>query len=66
MPIHIPVKYQDTPTTIPVKSYASDGSGYTVIGGMTLFAKKLYDNMSYAEKLRYDFYQGQLNRKRES
>ena len=59
----INVSYNETPTTIPVKIYM-DG-GYTVISGSTLFAQKLYMNMDYAQRLRYDFFQGQLNRNKE-
>jgi len=62
--MNITVQYNDTPATIPVKNVAKDGSGYTIINGMSALANRIITNMTPAEKLRYDFYQSQLNRVR--
>jgi len=52
-------------SVLPVKLMASDGSGYTIVGGMPMFAQRIINNMSYAQKMRYDFYQSQLGRNKE-
>jgi len=61
---HIEVQYNDTPVKVAVKLHASDGSGYTVVSGMSALANRIISNMTPAQKIQYDFYQGQLNRVR--
>ena len=60
----IKVQYNDQPVKVAVKLHASDGSGYSVVNGMSALANNIIAHMTPAQKLQYEFYQGQLNRVR--
>jgi len=62
--MNIKVQYNDQPVKVAVKLHASDGSGYTVVSGMSALASRIISNMTPEQKVRYDFYQSQLNRVR--
>jgi len=59
---HIKVQYSDTPVKVAVRTNMQ--GGHVITNGMSALASRIIINMTPEQKLRYDFYQGQLNRVR--